>query len=257
MAGVKRLFWELKAEVMKISFFRAFLNTVIFFLIINIILTFFRIRLLYGGILAAVFLIVNTYINYASVTLKKIEDANPEVREMLRTAKDTLKQDNIMIRALHEEILGKAKQIYSGNLMSYKAFFGKLVIIACLIIATLFTSTIHIDRINIPFDKLTFGAGVTTGDIPVVLDDISLEESDDIYGEARVAKLGNELIELQINPSMSELDMNNLKDEEGIALSRNSFPVDIGSPGGAQVSGTKKPEESELVNAFYLKKIKK
>jgi hypothetical protein len=142
-------------------------------------------------------------------------------------------------------------------MISYRNFLFKIIAIGVLIIATVFTSTATFRGVDIPFEKLTFRSGASTSHQPVTLDDVELETSDDIYGNVSIAKLGNEIIELKIEPSISELDMNRLKDEEGIALSRNTYPVDVGTPKGAGVGGQKKPEESELVNAFYLKKIRK
>lgn len=257
MAGIEKLFFELRMEAFKLSLLRAFLNSLIFFLILMNLFSLFNLPFLYAFILGALFLTINTYINYAGMTLKKIEDANPEVREMLRTAKDTMKDDNIMVKALHQEIFQKAKKIYSGNMIRYKTLLLKTIIIGALIIGSIFTSTLTPGGINIPFSKLTL-RGASTSDLPPVnLDDVQLETSDDIYGEPSVAKLGNELILLNVNPSMSELDMNKLKEEEGVALNRNTYPVDIGTPQGASIGSAKRPEESELVNAFYLKKINK
>jgi hypothetical protein len=255
--GIERLFFELRMESLKISLLRAFLNALIFFLLLMMAFSILNLPMLYAFILGVLFLIINTYINYAGMTLKKIEDANPEVREMLRTAKDTQKDDNIMVKALHQEIYQKAKRIYSGNMVSYNTLIIKTVIIGGLIIGSIFTSTVTWNGINIPFSKLTLRSGSTSDLPPVTLDDVQLENSDEIYGDVSIAKLGNELIQLDVNPSMSELDMNKLKEEEGITLNRNTYPVDIGTPKGAGASGAKRPEESELVNAFYLKKINK
>jgi len=260
MGNMQRLFRELKFEVIKIAVFRAFLNSLIFMLIIAIIFSFLSVSIVYAVVLALIFFFMNVYLYYASVSLKKIEDANPEVREMLRTAKDTLEEDGIMIRALHQDLLKKAKKIYSGNLISYKHFMMKLGIIGVLLVATIFIATLHFDvhDIDIPLDKLRFDRRFTQlSDVTVDLNDVSLEDSDDIYGDARIAKLGNELLQLEMNPSMSELDLNNIKDAEGIGLSRQTYPVDVGEAQGAEAGGATKPEESELVNAFYLKKINK
>ncbi|MFH1072147.1 MAG: hypothetical protein V1743_01835 [Nanoarchaeota archaeon] len=258
MANIKQLFWELKLEVLKIALFKSFLNAIIFFLALNIIFSLFEAKFYYALILAFLFFAVNTYLSYSAVTLKRIEDKNPEVREMLRTAKDNMGQDNIMIRALHAELLSKAKRIYTGNIMEYKSFILKVFIIGVLTIGTIFLATlnIHIGEIGNPLDRFSFNRGSYGLDVPVDLSDSSLISSDDIYGDARIAKLGNEVINLNLNPSMSEMDLNKLKDEEDISLSKNTYPVEVKAQGAALV-GEKKPEESELVNAYYMRKIKK
>lgn len=258
MPSVKRLFLELKFEIIKISVIRAFLNAAIFFLVLNIVFLLLGVSVLYALLLAAVYFGINAYLKYASITLKSIEDANPEVKEMLRTAKDTMGDDNIMIRALQQEVLQKAKSIASGNLLDYGKLTVRLVVLAVLVLGSVFTATLnlHLNDVEIPYDKLNFRGRLSSYglDSPVDLEGGSLEEDDSIYGESRVAKLGNEILNLNFNPSISEMDLDKLKDEEGLAMGRMSYPVEVEAE-GAEASLAKKPQESELVNAFYMKKI--
>jgi hypothetical protein len=256
---ISRLFLELKLEIIKVAVFRAFLNTVIVFLALALLANFFSVKIIYALVLALIFFAINTYLNYASVTLKSIEEQNPEVREMLRTAKDNMQGDNIMVKALHQELLQKAKHISSGNLFSYRNLVVKFVIIAALAFGMIFTATMNVNfkSINPSFDALRFKNTKTTDSPPVDLTDVTLEDASDLYGEERVAKLGNEILNLNINPSLSEIDLNKVSEEEGTSLSRVSYPVDVGQAQGAGAGGARKTEDSELVNAFYLKKIKK
>ncbi|MBU1974811.1 MAG: hypothetical protein KKG59_00230 [Nanoarchaeota archaeon] len=258
MRKIEKLFLELKLEVLKIAIFRAFLNSIIFFLILNLVFSFLDVAYYYGLVLGITFFIINAYLFYIQTTLKQIEDANPEVREMLRTAKDTLSDDNIMIRALHSEIVEKAKKIYSGNMLNYKNLMNRLIVMGVLVIATIFAATlrVNVNEIELPFDGIGIRGRFTSYglDAPVDLEGDLLDD-DNIYGEARIAKLGNDVIDLNLNPSMSELDLNKLKDEQGVTLGRMSYPVDVGTPKGSELSLSKKPVDSELVNAFYMKKI--
>lgn len=255
--SVSKLFRELKVEALKVSIFKSFLNAAIFFLLLDIVFIIFRVQIIYAFVLSLIFLAINTYLAYASITLKAVEDANPEVREMLRTAKDTMDQDNVMIRALQKEVLGKARKIYTGNLLDYRHLSFKVISIGFLVVASIFTSSIvfDMDDIRIPYDKLRFRGGLTSYGIdnPVELEGGRLQEDDSIYGDASVAKLGNEVLDLNLNPSSSELDLDQLKEAEGVALGRMSYPVDVEAQ-GAEASLAKKPQESELVNAFYMKK---
>jgi hypothetical protein len=256
---INKLFFEIKAEILKIAIFKAILNTAVVFLALATAFSLLNVAILYAFILSAIFLIINTYLYYASVSLKSIEDANPEVREMLRTAKDNMKSDNVMIRALHQELLQKARHISSGNMVSTQHLMVKLAVIAVLAFGMIFTATLNlkISDFSGALQGMQFKRTGISDNAPVNLEDTTLEDDESIYGKESIAALGNDIIQLNINPSLSELDLNKMTQEEGTQLSRTTFPVDVGKAQGAEAGTQRITEDSELVNAFYLKKLRK
>ncbi|MFH1400905.1 MAG: hypothetical protein ABIH41_05265 [Nanoarchaeota archaeon] len=257
MARITRLFWELKMEIMKVSFLRAFLNAIVIFLIADIILTLFDISYWYAAAIGAAFLLINMYAYYQSTNLRTIEDKNPDVREMLRTVKDNLSFDNFMIRALHQDVLRKARSISTGNILNYKHVLMRVVaiVILCGGMVMLASVKLHVPTIHSEFRPFDFSGFSFGTEEPVDLTDTQLLETDDIYGDVSVAKLGNKELNLNMNPSSDQMDLLRKKDIENLAFSRNTYPVEATAV-GAETSAEKRPEESDLVNAFYMKKLR-
>ena len=81
---------------------------------------------------------------------------------------------------------------------------------------------------------------------------IFLNETDSIYGDIRVAKLGNEMLTIQINPTLSDIDLTKVSDAEKRDLNLNNFPVDIGAQSD-KVSNEEKPKEFQLAKDYNLK----
>ena len=79
-------------------------------------------------------------------------------------------------------------------------------------------------------------------------------ETEVVYGDASIAKLGNEQIDLNMNPSMSEIDFNDIGDAEGQDLREGGIPQEIGVTADA-FSNQEMLDEAEQA-ANYSQRIK-
>jgi uncharacterized membrane protein (DUF106 family) len=234
MEPIKALFNEVKLEMLKVAFIYSFLDSIMVFFVAYFIVSFFNIKFLYAllipAIITAIFFAINLVTRINKLRLKTMEDANPQVREMLRTAHDNMGEENLMMVALFEELKGKMKTVSSGNLLESKRIFVRIISAVVLVFLIIFVSALNVNlkKIDIPFEKLRFMSGnngVVYGEGQIT--DLVFNETDVVYGDASIAKLGNEKLDLNMNPTMSEIDFNDISEAENDDLREGGMPSEV------------------------------
>lgn len=260
MKTIRSLFREIQFEIYKVSFLYSFLNAATAFLIIQLILSFFKVGYTYGLIVAGLTFIASMIHYLDKLGLKQLEEGNPQIRDMLRTAHDNIDQSsNILVQGLFLDLAEKMKTVSSGPLMQTSHLFLRIVIISMLTFLIVFTSSfgIYLDMVNIPFGKTLFGSEqegkYTTHMKPnqTVIETLAFNDTDLILGDSSVAKLSNEQINLELTPEMKEMDFNKEKDLEDKQFQKNNYPVDVKAQ-SAETLDNDIPKESELAKAYSL-----
>ena len=235
MKPINALFNEVKIEMLKVALINTFLDAIMVFFISYLVISFFNIKFLYNlvipSIITFVFFFISFILRVNKLRLKNMEDANPQVKEMLRTAHDNMNEDNIMTMALFEELKGKMKTASSGNLLESKKIITRIVSVVVIVFLIISVSAFNINlkKIDIPFDKLRFMVpGGKNGHAEGNITDLVFNETEVVYGDASIAKLGSEKIDLNMNPSMSEIDFNKISEAEQQKLREGNVPQEVG-----------------------------
>ena len=246
MPSLKELFREVELEMLKVVLINAFLDSLMVFFIIYFVVSFFNIKFIYTllipGVTTLIFFVSSMIIRIKKLRLKTMEDANPQVKEMLRTAHDNMNENNIMMIALFEELKGKMKTVSSGNLLESKVIVTRIISAVVIVFLTISVSAFNVNlkKIDIPFDKLRFMiSNSKDANAEGNITDLVFNETDVLYGDASIAKLGNEQINLNVNPTMSDIDFNKVGDADSQrpgscpSGSATCIPQAIGSGSGA------------------------
>lgn len=148
------------------------------------------------------------------VSYSNIEKKVPELKEQLITVADNWKEDNEIVNALCDDVVQSMKSVKT----SYFVDFGKLTRQVGLL-AILSFIIIGISAFNVRF--IDFTATVqelaklrSAGDYDIHEELLDFEEGsnlDDILGEENIAVLGNDLLDLELNPIQSEVDIGQIK----------------------------------------------
>jgi uncharacterized membrane protein (DUF106 family) len=235
MKPINALFNEVKLEMLKVALIYSFLDSIMVFFIVYFVVSFFNINFLFTilipGVITFIFFIVNFITRINRLKLKTMEEANPQIKEMLRTAHDNMNEENLMMVALFEELKGKMRTVSSGNLLESKRIITRIISAVIIVFLIIFVSAINVNlkKIDIPFEKLRFMTGnnkVAYGEGNIT--GLVFNETDVIYGDASIAKLGNEKLDLNMNPTMSEIDFNQIGDAEEQVLREGSVPSEVG-----------------------------
>lgn len=255
MNDYQNLFKDLRYEVWKVSFLNAFLNAAIAFFISNIICTLINTRYIFSLVPAIIVFIYSFWRKVRQYTLRKIEEGNPEVAEILRTAHDNKSNDSLLVHALFLELMQRMETVTAGVFIHPKRTLFKMLAIAILafvpIIITSFLSFLIIDN---PFA----GADVAirnalNGDealAPVTpIDDAG---DRDIYGNRDVVNLGNEKLDITTNSGAGGVDFTKTEDAQGRTFRQNDYPLDVSAEQTTAGTGGN-VEESDLVNDYSCK----
>ncbi len=136
---VEKLLKRLRREFLKVNLMQACLDSILFFLSANIVLFLLDFSLV-GNIdnTAAVafvsifFFGADFYYRSRNYTLEIYEQKNPELREILRTARDNLNNRNIVSQALFDELMDRSRSVTSESIVPSKKIIQKILAVGAL-----------------------------------------------------------------------------------------------------------------------------
>lgn len=140
---VEKLFKQLKREYWKVNIFQAFLDSIIIFQVTYLVTKLAGIRSpinypSYSVIagLSLVFFIVNSFYRTRGYSIEIYEEENPELAEILRTARDNLDESSLPAEKLFDEVTDTARKVSSESIIPNQAILAKVIAISFLSMAT-------------------------------------------------------------------------------------------------------------------------
>lgn len=253
MSEYNKVFWELRYEVWKVSFLNAFLSGALAFFICNILFTIIKVSVLYSLIPAIIVFGFSLYRGLRRYTLRRIEEGNPEVAEILRTAHDNSSKDDLMVHALFIELLEKMETVSAGVFIDGQKTTMKLAVIALLaftpLLITAYVPSLTLDNplVNLPLPRVLGTQAPLAPILPITEDG-----ERDISGEKDVLRLGDE--ELDITTAAGGgFDFGKPQDATEKQFKYNDYPIDIVAEQTDAGSGGVESSESGLINDYSCK----
>ena len=213
MQPIRSLFNEIQYELVKIILLNVFLSTVILFMVADLIALFFSMPLWYVIAASLIYFVIMMVFEVRKISIHHVEEKNPELREMLRTAKDNMGADSLMAHALFFEVLEKMKRVSSGTFLDFKKLMTKLgvIFVLAIVLVSIAFFNINISKFDNPFAKpmsavegflarITGSADGSVGD----------EANNDVYGDPSMARLGDNQLIATVNPSLDSPDFNSI-----------------------------------------------
>lgn len=261
---VEKLLKQLKREFIKVNVLQALLDALIFFLIANLVTFVFKISVVAGattttfqignfatatlqmGILAGISIVVagiDLYYRSQQYRLEIYEDENPELREILRTARDNIDRQNIVSQALFDELLDKARKVTSESIIPAKEIIYKTLAVGFLSFLTVMSGLA---------DTQIGGQGVDVFTTPDQIrdllnqqdseeDEYQLQNASDIYGDASDIDSSNIDIDFNVTGTgtaeQADFNPNNPPPEQELLL---------------DVSGGTETEDIEIAKRYSL-----
>ncbi|RME31552.1 hypothetical protein D6789_02355 [Candidatus Woesearchaeota archaeon] len=256
--AIKDLFNELRIEMFKVIILNAFLDAALVFLVSYLILTIFSITPLAPLIIASLFFVGATIWHSRTLTLRYIEERNPEVSEMLRTAADNKDSDTLMAHALFNDVARKMRGISSGSFLQVSRLLTRLSIIFILSlgIITLAFFNVNIQKFENPFLGIAERIGERFGETPETPETADVASVDEL-GEAHMATLGEEQLDVTIQQSLNAIDFTNVDEaEETDETGLDTFPVDVAAQAGEAYTGGLQDITDRKTAADYSQEIK-
>ncbi len=233
MKTIEAALRELKENLYIIDVLTLFLNTLILFLASLLFLILLNFSWAYALLIAAGYF---TYISLRAWNKSKmpgVEEKVPELNEQLRTVEDNLDKDNTITTLLNDEVIKKMHKIRTSLFIDFHELTVKsasillisLIIITVAILNVSFDAQLAAQHAAAPLKNLVRSSGQ---EIPKV-DLASLREGNfsDIFGNRSLATLGNEEVELTLNPLQSEINLDEISDAEVQDFTPPDFPKEI------------------------------
>jgi len=243
---VEKLLKRLKREFIKVNLLQACLDTLLVFLSVNLVIFLFSINvtsyvtnfqflILLSG---ATFLLDLGY-RAKNYRLELYEEKNPELQEILRTARDNLNRNNIVSQAMFDELMDRSRSVTSESIIPSKRIIQKIVAVGILSFLTV-TSGIA------DFQIIQESGGELVPDMQDIVggekgeDDFELKNGSEIYGESQNIEVSDKLVNFSIEGegAASETDLG----------SSNAEPGDV----VLDASASSLSEDTELAKRYSL-----
>lgn len=244
--GVVDLFLEIDREKFKMALLNSIVNALLVFLVLQFFLAFFRAPLYITLASVPVVFALSMHRYLKRYNLSYLEKENPDAVEMLKTAKDNIREKNAIVEMFFSELPQRVKNISLDKFLSIKYIALRIVVIFVFMMLIVMVPPSDVT----PGLENLFGGLLQNGRPNI--ENIALKNPDDIFGDPQLIKLGDEQIQINIQSSNNEIDFNKEREISKREFTRNPFPVEaeavLDTP-----SNEKEPEDFELIKNYNLK----
>jgi len=246
---------EINRTLNFLIFFETAINSVIFFLIVYLLLSLINLYPTLALIPAVIYFIVRYKTNSKSDKRIMVESKYEPLKEKLRTAADNYDKDNPVVNELQEEVKQDLKHVGLSSFISTRDISYKIGTTILLAFTIVLATTLDLYII----DLNTF-----LKDLPDLLNNINplskskntaigqVNESEDIYGDSKLAVLGNKQIDIRIKPVNYEVNVR----EEGDAEQKQFdeiFPSEVAVEQSSAFEEHIAEDQQELVKNYFNK----
>jgi len=235
--------------------FETTINAVIFFLFIYFLLSLINLYPILALIPAMVYFISRLYVNSKTDKRKIVEGKYEPLKEKLRTAADNYKEQNPVVDELQDEVVKDLKNVGLSSFISTKRISYKIMATIALSFAIVLATTLNLYIVDLNLFLIN---------LPELLENINpikradntllgdINESDDIYGDSKLAILGNREIDIRIKPVNYEVNVREEGDVEQKQFDE-IFPSDIAVEQSSAFAEDIPEEQQELVKNYFNK----
>lgn len=242
---VETLFKRLKREFIKVNLLQACLDTLMFFLSANLILFLFSLRVtsyLPNNqallVLSTVFFLADLGYRARNYKLEIYEQKNPELHEILRTARDNLSKNNIASQAMFDELMERSRSVTSESIIPSKKIIQKVLVVGILSFLTVISGLADFQIIREEGGELVPDVGNLGQNQED--DGFKLKNASDIYGEQQDIDVSDQLVNFTIEGEGESEDTD--------LGSSNARPEDV----VLDVTGSSISEDMELAKQYSL-----
>jgi len=240
--SISEMFHEIDRERFKLAVLGSIVNVVLVFLALHYIVEFFSISEFINVAISVIVFYLSMHTYMKKFDLSSLKKRDPKIEEMLKTARDNVKEDNIIVTEFFKQVTEKVKDISFSDLLSLKNLSIRL---ACIVIVAMFSVLMpaavlaqQVGFAGFVFPDINIGQGIGIMDKNDVLNNPDLiDASQDIM--------------INIQPSTNELDFSKIKEIEDREFARNPFPTAAEAVSDTP-SSEKAPEDFDLIKEYSL-----
>ncbi|MAE42594.1 hypothetical protein CMO93_02390 [Candidatus Woesearchaeota archaeon] len=235
--------------------FETTINAVIFFLVVYLLLSLINLYPILALIPAIVYFISRLYVNSKTDKRRIVESKHEPLKEKLRTAADNYQAENPVVNELQDEVVQELKHVGLSSFISTKRISRKILTTILLSFAIVFATTLNLYIVDL--NQFLVDLPEYIGNInPLKIADNTqlgeINESEDIYGDSKLAILGNQKIDIRIKPVNYEVNVREEGDVEQKQFDE-IFPNDVNVEQSSAFEEDIPEEQQQLVKNYFNK----
>ena len=235
------MFFEIDRERFKLAVLESVVNAALAFLVLYYVCTLFAFPLVFAAALTALVFAASMHRSMRRFDISSLRKRDPKTEEMLKTAKDNLKETNPVATAFFRDVLGKAKDVSLADLLSLRSFTVRLLAIVVVGVASVMMPPAVLGQ------QLTLWGPLFPADVGQGI----VTDRSDILDNPDLIDLTTQTIQINIQPSSNELDFSTLKDIEEKNFARNPYPTEAEAVSDTP-SNEGVPEDFDLIKEYNL-----
>jgi hypothetical protein len=205
---VEKLLRRLKIEFLKVNMIQASLDSIILFLSANLLFFLNDLKVAGGlsniqvvGAMSAVFFLVDLIYRAMRYNVEIYEEKNPELEEILRTARDNKEKSNIASQALFDELVERAGNVTSESIIPDEKIIQKVLIVGVLSFLTLGSGFMGIQIEASPGGEIFSGIENPFSEPETNETDFEIQNASDILGDPESINVEARDLEFEISGS--------------------------------------------------------
>ncbi len=247
MKKVSNILKEIESSLKGIDIFLIMIKTMVIFTVFYLLLFVINVQPFYAFVPSVIYFLSSLFVEPRQDYVRMVESKYDELNEKLRTARDYKDKDNIVLEDLEHDIVRELKKVHLSKFFSYSkaavlVFLLMLAVSSSLYIASHDIRVIDVDDI---FDEVRKRFERMEDEENEVADFISTEES--------IMEVGNEKIQVEINPVGIDFDFNDVSEEADYEFS-TAFPREIFISAGSAYEKEFTEEQQALIKRYFDKK---
>ena len=206
---------EAKHALEQIIFFNTFMDVVVFTAFCLLGVRLLSLELWYGLIPVPFYIFFHLKGNLKDLNFRTIEEKVPVLDEELRTVADNWRKSNEVVEALNEEVLRKMKAIRTSYFIDFGKVFRQLIVLVVVSFILIGSSAYNVKFLNIK-DVVKELKDFKPAKHYIVDEELLAfdegQDLSDILGEKEVLELGNQQLNLEINPGKTDVDISKINE---------------------------------------------
>lgn len=237
------------------SFFDGLLWFCIIFFSLNLL---FKLAFTYNIALSIIAFFLGFFIqvikNNKKMQLAFAESKAQSLEWKLRTAYDNLEEKNDIIKLLHEQVLKELNQFKTSSLFELNKVSARIVLIFIISFLGVFLTILN------PWSYKPFDTGGVVGVFDNFLESIKEKvnikgkgfgNDSDIYADPALAQLGDDQLQLLVNPLQNEINLDEIKQAQENEFGNSDFPDEISAANEASFEDEIPSEHKEVVKKYF------
>jgi hypothetical protein len=221
---------EVRSAVSQITLFTALLDTLVVFLMSALVFILISLPWWYALAPAVLYGAVHTYRNIKKrKNMAYVEEKVPELQEQLTTVADNTDKENAIVMSLQQDVLKGMRAIKTSYFLSFGRLARELItlaVVSILIITVSAHGVKFLDFKDLLNDLSKLGQGPGAYDLSNASLEFFENMSEDIYGNKSIEELGNDELQLQLSPVLSDIDISKINPPESREF-RSTMPSEI------------------------------